>query len=313
MPVRFKIGGAHTCPSADVSITRTIANPNADRLRSLISQGDLIKMPCCFDALSAKLIEQAGFDLTFLSGFGASAARLGAPDTGLMSYGEVLDQARNAMQPISIPMIADGDTGYGNPMNVQRTVEGFARAGCAAVMIEDQVAPKRCGHTQGKSTVDRSEAVERIHAAVDARARHDIVIVARTDARREHGLHEALARMEAFAGIGADILFVEEPYSIEEMTTICDAINVTHMANMLEGGQTPILPPDQLAEIGFSIAAYPLTLLSAAIKAMNTVLAKLAAGQSTEIHLLEFADLREQIGSDVYHRKADELGVQKAI
>lgn len=294
-------------------MTRTIANPNADRLRSLISQGDLIKMPCCFDALSAKLIEQAGFDLTFLSGFGASAARLGAPDTGLMSYGEVLDQARNAMQPISIPMIADGDTGYGNPMNVQRTVEGFARAGCAAVMIEDQVAPKRCGHTQGKSTVDRSEAVERIHAAVDARARHDILIVARTDARREHGLHEALARMEAFAGIGADILFVEEPYSIEEMTTICDAINGTHMANMLEGGQTPILPPDQLAEIGFSIAAYPLTLLSAAIKAMNTVLAKLAAGQSTEIHLLEFADLREQIGFDVYHRKADELGVQKAI
>ena len=125
-----------------------IANPMADRLRSLIARGELIKMPCCFDALSARLIEQAGFDLTFLSGFGASASRLGAPDTGLMSYGEVLDQARNAMQPITIPMMVDGDTGYGNPMNVMRTVAGFARAGCAAVMIEDQVAPKRCGHTQ---------------------------------------------------------------------------------------------------------------------------------------------------------------------
>lgn len=293
-------------------MTRTAANPNADRLRDLISQGDLIKMPCCFDALSAKLIERAGFDLTFLSGFGASASRLGAPDTGLMSYGEVLDQARNAMQPISIPMIADGDTGYGNPMNVQRTVTGFARAGCAAVMIEDQVAPKRCGHTQGKSTVSRSEAVERIHAAVDARASHDILILARTDARREHGLDEALARMDAFSGIGADILFVEEPYSIEEMTTICNSIDGVHMANMLEGGQTPILQPDQLAEIGFSIAAYPLTLLSAAMKAMNAVLAKLAAGRSAEEHLMDFADLREQIGFDAYHRKADELGARKS-
>lgn len=286
-------------------------NPNADRLRGLLAQPELIKMPCCFDALSAKLIERAGFGLTFLSGFGASAARLGAPDTGLMSYGEVLDQARNAMQAISIPMIADGDTGYGNPMNVQRTVEGFARAGCAAVMIEDQMAPKRCGHTQGKSTVDRSEAIERVHAAIDARASHDILILARTDARREHGLDEALARMEAFAGLGADILFVEEPYSIEEMTTICNAISGVHMANMLEGGQTPILPPDHLAEIGFSIAAYPLTLLSAAMKAMNAVLLDLAAGQPAEHHLMDFAELREQIGFEAYHEKANELGEHK--
>lgn len=290
----------------------TIANPNADRLRVLLSQGELIKMPCCFDALSAKLVERAGFDLTFLSGFAASASRLGAPDTGLMSYGEVLDQARNAMEAVSIPMMADGDTGHGNPMNVQRTVTGFARAGCAAVMIEDQVAPKRCGHTQGKSTVDRSEAIERIHAAVEARASHDILILARTDARREHGLDEALARMEAFAGLGADILFVEEPFSTEEMTTICDSIDGVHMANMLEGGQTPILPPDRLAEIGFSIAAYPLTLLSAAMKAMNDALAKLAAGQSVEKHLMDFAELRNQVGFDAYHKKADELSARKS-
>lgn len=286
---------------------QTIANHNADRLRALLKQDDIIKMPCCFDALSAKLIEQAGFDLTFLSGFGASASRLGAPDTGLMSYGEVLDQARNAMQAISIPMIADGDTGYGNPMNVHRTVQGFAQAGCAAVMIEDQVAPKRCGHTQGKSVVSRSEAIERVHAAIDARQSHDILILARTDARREHGLDEAIARMEAFAELGADIFFVEEPYNIDEMKTICGAVDGVHMANMLEGGQTPILPPDQLAEIGYSIAAYPLTLMSAAMKAMNTVLDNLANGQSSEEHLLDFADLREQIGFDAYHKKADEL------
>lgn len=284
-----------------------IANPMADRLRALIARGELIKMPCCFDALSARLIEQAGFELTFLSGFGASASRLGAPDTGLMSYGEVLDQARNAMQPLTIPMMADGDTGYGNPMNVMRTVAGFARAGCAAVMIEDQVAPKRCGHTQGKSVVGRSEALERIHAAVEARAGHDILILARTDARREHGLDEALARAEAFAEIGADILFVEEPYSKEEMATICKSVAGVHMANMLEGGQTPILPPAELEALGFSIAAYPITLLSAAMKAMNAALSDLAAGRSAESHLLDFADLRRQIGFDDYHSKADAL------
>ncbi len=285
----------------------TIANPMADRLRALIARGVLIKMPCCFDALSAKLVEQAGFDLTFLSGFGASASRLGEPDTGLMSYGEVLDQARNAMHPLTIPMMADGDTGHGNPMNIMRTVRGFARSGCAAVMIEDQVAPKRCGHTQGKSVVNRSEAFERIHAAVEGRASHDILILARTDARREHGLDEALARAAAFAKIGADILFVEEPYSIEEMATICNTIEGVHMANMLEGGQTPILPPAQLEELGFSIAAYPITLLSAAMKAMNAALADLAAGRSAQEHLLDFADLREQIGFDDYHSKANTL------
>ena len=288
-------------------MSQSIANPNADRLRALLARKDIIKMPCCFDALSAKLIEQAGFDLTFLSGFGASASRLGAPDTGLMSYGEVLDQARNAMQAISIPMIADGDTGYGNPMNVHRTVQGFAQAGCAAVMIEDQVAPKRCGHTQGKSVVSRSEAIERMHAAIDARQSHDILILARTDARREHGLDEAIARMEAFADLGADIFFVEEPYNIDEMRAICSAVDGVHMANMLEGGQTPILPPDQLSEIGYSIAAYPLTLMSAAMKAMNSVLENLANGQPSDEYLLDFADLRKQIGFDAYHEKADDL------
>lgn len=289
----------------------TFPNPMADRLSALIAKKELIKMPCCFDGLSARLIEQAGFDLTFLSGFGVSASCLGAPDTGLMSYGEVLDQARNAMQPLSIPMIVDGDTGYGNQMNIVRTVAGFAQAGCAAVMIEDQVAPKRCGHNQGKSVVSRSEAIDRIYAAVEARAKHDILILARTDARREHGLDEALARAEAFAAIGADILFVEEPYSVEEMATICRSVDGVHMANMLEGGQTPILPPDQLADIGFSIAAYPLTLLSAAMKAMNAALADLATGQSAEKHLLDFADLREQIGFDEYHRRANELSVRE--
>jgi 2-methylisocitrate lyase-like PEP mutase family enzyme len=161
----------------------------ADKLRALLAQDKLNVMPCCFDALSAKLIEQAGFDLTFMSGFATSASRIGQPDLGLMSYAEVLDQARNITDAIQIPLIADGDTGYGNAMNVRRTVTGFAKAGAAAVMIEDQLAPKRCGHTPGKAVVSRAEAFDRIRAAQDAKdAGADILILARTDARHDHGL-----------------------------------------------------------------------------------------------------------------------------
>ena len=163
----------------------------ADNLRVLLAQEECHTMPCCFDALSAKLIQQEGYPLTFMSGFATSAARIGAPDLGLMSYSEVLDQARNITDAIDIPLIGDGDTGYGNAMNVRRTVAGFAKAGCASVMIEDQLAPKRCGHTPGKAVVSREEAFDRIRAAVDERARlrdqgGDILILARTDARHEH-------------------------------------------------------------------------------------------------------------------------------
>src|SRR6056297_1469402 len=216
-------------------MTDPVPNPKADRVRDLLAKGELIMMPCCYDGISARLIEQAGFDLTFLSGFSASVSRIGAPDVGLMSYGEVLDQARNILEAIDIPMMADGDTGYGNPVNVERTVEGFARAGCAGVMIEDQVAPKRCGHIAGKAVVDREEAMDRIRAAVAARGRRDILIKARTDARRNHGLAEAIARAQAFADLGADIVFIEEPVSREEMATICAEMPVPTVANMLEG------------------------------------------------------------------------------
>ena len=191
-----------------------------DRLRRLLADDELLVMPCCFDALSAKLIEQEGFPLTFMSGFAASASRIGAPDLGLMSYGEVVDHVRNITDAVSLPVIGDGDTGYGNAMNVKRTVQGFARAGCAAVMIEDQRAPKRCGHTPGKEVVGRDEAFDRIRAAVDARSENDgaddILILARTDARHELGLKEAIDRAVKFKELGADILFVEAPTSVEE-------------------------------------------------------------------------------------------------
>jgi len=273
----------------------------ADKLRALLAQPRLHTMPCAYDALSAKLIEQAGFPLTFMTGFGASASRIGAPDLGLMSYGEVVDHARNIAAAVSIPVIGDGDTGYGNAMNVRRTVAGMAQAGCAAVMIEDQLAPKRCGHTPGKAVVGREEAYDRIRAAVDAReAGADILILARTDARHDHGLAEALARAQKFRELGADILFVEAPRSEAEMREVCAATDAPNMANIVEGGDTPDLPREVLQDIGYRIAAYPLTLMASAMQAMVGSLQQLAADQPRE-GLMEFGELRRRIGFDDYY------------
>ena len=277
-----------------------MTNPAADKLRALLARDEIITMPCCFDPLSAKLIEQEGFPLTFMSGFAASAARLGLPDTGLMSYGEVVDQGRNICNAVTIPVIGDGDTGYGNAMNVRRTVQGFAQAGFAAVMIEDQLAPKRCGHTAGKAVVDRDEAAMRIRAAVEARQENDILILARTDARHDHGLNEAIERAAMFHDLGADILFVEAPHSEAEMRQICDQLDGPTMANLLEGGLTPNLPPEILQEIGYSIAAYPLTLLSAAMKAMTGALGEFKTGRVSPERLMPFDEIKTRIGFDDY-------------
>ena len=272
----------------------------AAKLRLLLERPGLRVMPCCFDALSARLIERAGFELTFMSGFAVSAARLALPDTGLISYGEMVEQGRNLCAAVSIPVIGDGDTGYGNPMNVRRTVAGYAAAGFASVMIEDQLAPKRCGHTRGKQVVSREEALLRVRAAVDAREQGaGLLILARTDARAPLGLDEAIWRGKAFADLGADIVFVEAPRSEAEMQRICREIPAPQLANLVEGGDTPVLPPARLEEAGFRIAAYPLTLLSAAARAMQDALAALARGE-TPSRLLAFDELRELVGFDAY-------------
>lgn len=273
----------------------------AGSLRRLLAKPELAVMPCCFDALSARLIEQAGFPVTFMSGFAVSAARLGLPDTGLISYGEIVDTGRNICAATSIPVIGDGDTGYGNAVNVKRTVQGYAQAGFASVMIEDQVWPKRCGHTRGKAVVDRAEAVARIRAACDARDEgSDILILARTDARAVSGLDEALRRIEAFTEAGADILFLEAPKSEEEMRAFCAATDKPTLANMVEQGETPLLPPAVLQEIGYSLAAYPLTLLAAAMKAMQDALAAFKAGRHPE-NLLDWDSLRDTVGFNAYY------------
>jgi 2-methylisocitrate lyase-like PEP mutase family enzyme len=274
-------------------------------LRQLLARPELAVMPCCFDALSARLIEQAGFPVTFMSGFAVSAARLGLPDTGLISYGEIVDTGRNICAATTIPVIGDGDTGYGNAVNVKRTVRGYAQAGFAAVMIEDQVWPKRCGHTRGKAVVDRAEAVARIRAACDARDEGaDILILARTDARATDSFDEALRRVEAFAEAGADILFLEAPKTEEEMRAFCAATDKPALANMVEQGETPVLPPAVLQEIGYRLAAYPLTLLAAAMKAMQDALAAFKAGEHPK-NLLDWASLREVVGFNAYYAEEE--------
>ncbi|MCH7866828.1 MAG: isocitrate lyase/PEP mutase family protein [Myxococcales bacterium] len=283
------------------------AGSRADALRRLIEAPGIQPMPCCFDALSAKLVERAGFPLTFMSGFAVAAARLGVPDTGLISYGEMLDQGRNICDAVSIPVIGDADTGYGNSMNVKRTVAGFARAGFACAMIEDQVAPKRCGHTCGKEVVGREEAAARIRAAVKVREEgHDILIMARTDARHGHGLAEAIERCRIFADLGADILFLEAPHSEAEMAKLCDALPGPKMANMVEQGDTPMLPPERLEELGFKLAAYPLTLLSAAVEAMRDALESIGKG-TAPARLTSFESLRDLVGFAQYDRELEDL------
>ncbi|KAF0113556.1 MAG: carboxyvinyl-carboxyphosphonate phosphorylmutase [Rhodospirillaceae bacterium] len=279
------------------------------RLRAMLIESGILVMPCCFDALSARLIERAGFPLTFMSGFAVSACRFGAPDTGLVSYGEMVDQGRNICAAVSIPVIGDGDTGYGNAMNVKRTVRGYAAAGFAGVMIEDQVWPKRCGHTRGKRVVSWEEALARVRAAVDAREEGtDILILARTDARATHGLAEAIDRTRAFADLGADITFLEAPLTEDEMRAYCAAVPGPKMANMLEQGETPLLVPERLEDIGYKIVAYPLTLMSAAVRAMQDALTALRQGRPPD-KLVDFVEIQDLAGFARYYSEEERYRV----
>ena len=272
----------------------------AARLRALLDRPGLLVMPGCHDAMSARLIEETGFELGFMSGFAVSAARLGMPDTGLISYAELADQAQNICRAVSIPLIGDGDTGFGSAQNIKRTVAGYARAGFAAIMLEDQVAPKRCGHTEGKSVVGRDEALTRIRAAVDARNEGaDILIMARTDARAVVSLDEAIARCQAFRALGADITFLEAPLGVDEMRRYCQDVDGPKMANLIEGGKTPLLPHAELEAIGYKIAVYPLTMLNVSIVAMRAALKQLLRGEPTAA--MTFEELKKAVGFPEYY------------
>ena len=274
---------------------------NSTKLRNLIKNNSFLPIPSCFDALSAKLIEQTGFNAMFMSGFTASASRIGEPDLGVMTLTEVLDQLNNITDATSLPVIGDGDTGYGNAMNVQRTVKSFAKIGCAGVLIEDQLSPKRCGHTPGKDVVSREEAFDRIRASVDAREEKDILIMARTDANHTHGIKEAIERAQIFHELGSDILFVEAPKTEEEMRLICQEVPGCKIANIVEGGLTPNLSMKELEDIGYNMAVYPLTALSSAMKAMVDSLNKLKTDDDRSSNLMSFTELRKRVGFDDYY------------
>ncbi|BAS89964.1 uncharacterized protein [Oryza sativa Japonica Group] len=280
----------------------------AEALRRVLESPGAHQAPACYDALSARLVGRAGFKVCFTSGFSISAARLGLPDVGLISYGEMIDQGCLITEAASIPVIGDADNGYGNCMNVKRTVKGFIKAGFAGIILEDQVSPKACGHTQGRKVVSREEAIMHIKAAVDARKESgsDIVIVARTDSRQALSLDEALWRVRAFADAGADVLFIDALASREEMKAFCAVSpGVPKMANMLEGGgKTPILSPAELEETGYKLIAYPLSLIGVSMRAMEDALIAIKGGRiPPPSSLPSFEEIKDTLGFNSYYEE----------
>jgi 2-methylisocitrate lyase-like PEP mutase family enzyme len=245
-------------------------------LRELLGGPEPVLAPGAYDALSARLVERAGFPAVYMTGFGASASLLGRPDVGLLSFAEMAGHARRLVQAVDVPVIADADDGYGNPLNVMRTVREYAAAGVAALHIEHQVAPKRCGHMDGKDVIDAGEMVEKVRAAVAARG--DALIIARTDARAVEGLDAALERARRYREAGADLLFVEAPETEAEIAAVAEAFpDVPLVFNWVDGGKTPGLPLDALRELGFALVIFPVTTLFAAGRAVADALARIRA------------------------------------
>jgi 2-methylisocitrate lyase-like PEP mutase family enzyme len=241
-------------------------------LRSLLLRQRPLLAPGCYDALSARLVDEAGFSAAYMTGFGSSAGRLGRPDVGLMTS-EMVDNARRIVEAIDIPLIADADTGYGNPINVVRTVSEYERAGVAAIHLEDQVMPKKCGHMEGKQVIPAREMVEKLRAALDARHSADFLVIARTDAAAVEGLDAALERAHLYKEAGADMLFIEAPRSEEEIARIAEEFKETPLLfNYAEGGKTPPVDLARLAELEFAVVIYPISTLLAATAAMRSVL-----------------------------------------
>jgi 2-methylisocitrate lyase-like PEP mutase family enzyme len=256
---------------------RAVGGRNA-RLKARLAGPEILVAPGCYDCLTARLAETGGFEAAYISGAGVSLSALGAPDVGLASFSEVLDRVRRIADVCSIPLVADIDTGFGGPLNVIRTIREFERAGISAVQLEDQEAPKKCGHELGRRIVSTEEMVGRIKAAVDARHDRDFQIIARTDARTSLGLNAALDRAAAYAEAGADVLFIESPESEAEMRTLCARFKgrVPVMANMVEGGRTPIIPAAKLQEIGYRFVIFP--------NSLTRAFAKLGADLMAELH-----------------------------
>jgi len=265
--------------------------------RQALAEQKPLLLPCAHDALSARLIERAGFTAYSIGGFALVGSRYGIPDIGLAAYGEISAGIRDIMAATTLPVMVDGDTGYGDVKNVAHTIEGYEAMGAAAIFLEDQVAPKRCGHMAGKDVIPAADMVAKIKAAVGARRNKDFFIIARTDARAVHGLDEALRRGDMYLNAGVDGIFVEAPQTLDELAKIGKTFGgVPQLANMLEGGgRTPVLPPNELFDMGFAMAAYPTTLIFRVARTIERALADIKAGKALEggdgVDFAEFKDI----------------------
>jgi 2,3-dimethylmalate lyase len=263
-------------------------------LRVLLQTERPVLAPGCYDALGARLIEEAGFSAVYMTGFGTAAGRLGRPDVGLLTMSEMVDNARRIVDAVQLPVIADADTGYGNAINVIRTVKEFERAGVAAIHLEDQVMPKKCGHMEGKQVIPGREMVEKVRAAVDARRSAGFLVIARTDAAAVEGLDAAIARGHAYREAGADVLFVEAPRSDQEIAAVAAAFpDVPLLFNYAEGGKTPPIEMDRLRELGYALVIFPISTLLAATAAMRRVLARIREDGTPTMALDELPRFQE--------------------
>jgi 2,3-dimethylmalate lyase len=272
----------------------------AARLRALLDSGQTIVAPGAFSPLAARLVEEAGFPAVYMTGFGTSAALIGRPDVGLLTMTEMTGNAGRIADCVDIPVIADADTGYGNPLNVIRTVGAYERAGVAGIHIEDQVAPKKCGHMEGKLVIPAEEMAAKVRAAVEARVQPDFVIIARTDARAVEGLDRALERARRYREAGADALFVEAVTSEEEAAEVARAFpDVPLLFNWAEGGKTPPVSLARLTELGYRIVIFPISTLLAATAGMRAVLHEIARNGTPAAALADlptFGEFVEFIG-----------------
>ena len=265
------------------------------RLRELVDAKEILVLPGAYDALSARL----GFPCVYMTGYGQSASKLGAPDVGLMTMSEMVERAKDMCAAVSVPVICDGDTGFGNVVNLVRTVREYERAGAAAIQLEDQTMPKKCGHMLGRQVVDAEEMVSKIRAAAAARQDPNFLIIARTDARTNHGVEEAIRRAKLYEQAGADIIFVESLESVEEMRMVNETIAKPTIANMVETGRTPLLTAAQLQEIGYDMVVFPISALFVAAKAVYDMLMDLRANGTTRNcldEMMSFSQFNDFIG-----------------
>ncbi len=270
-------------------------------LRQRLKSSELLIAPGVFDLISARIADRSGFEVLYMTGYGTVASYLGLPDAGIATYTDMVSRVERFAHGIKRPLIADGDTGYGGLLNVQYTVRGYEAAGAVAIQLEDQEYPKKCGHLPGRRVTSIEDMVDKIRVAVDSRDSRDFLIIARTDARTSLGLDEALRRAEAYAEAGADVLFVESPESVEEMYRIGRSFDQPLVANMVEGGRTPVLDKKTLEEIGYSIALFPAIGFLAAGAALKDAYGQLkAAGSSTTLttKLYPFPEFSEMMGFD---------------